>query len=1020
MRCAQALCLAAALLSGARAAPMPAGIDPHAVYNGSFEIELPGMRPLVPHGWIVSRSTGQDHMSLVDDPAVAHWGNRCVRIASAGDSGIALHSFAHAVAFPVRLTPGSAYTVRVWARRAAGTPATLSVEPGGGKWALTDAWRRYECRHDHPADAPEAMGATIRIRGGPALVDDVSITPAGAAPIMAPELKADRSTLAALPVDRAWSAAADGSGWSHRTAVRISAVTKAPAEHSRIRLQLRSIRPGLRYDDLAPDRIHIVDTSDPKAPVPFAFVETAMRKLRSAQTTGWDELVFLARCPPRSSKVYQVYFEDDSVAGSKVRAEAFWPDAPPGDWPPAANDQRLDCRVDAPEPRAAAASVVRDGRLHALAVLHAQANSTARVISPTGDRRIEVPLVRSAAHDLRQVPAPSWRMPSGSEPGVWRFEVRFTEASGRKTDVHSTFVWGSALWHASNLQRIHRDDPPRYGATAANLAAARNERESCQIVVASSVPLAGVTLSATELVHEAGAARINPDRFRFDLVEEIYLDAPVAGPTGYNPGFGGYHYSGRGGWQPDPLMPWTAVDVPAEGQRVAWLTVHVPADALAGVYRGRILATAADGRSMALPLALKVFGFALPDDRPFTPVLGADTSGNRAQTMAVAEVFGRSGVTPFYYSQNRSPYPAPWRYHPQNGRAEIDFTAFDEGAALLLDKIGVRYLFIGSEYHPGGRKLRRIYDGGGGRFETVHSPVNGTVEAEAMWRAWAGAMGAHLREKGWLDRAYVYVTDEPSIDELLPVVERIARIIKQEHGIRGFVACGGSKGDAIGPRKDYLDWIDAYSGRSDEQNRQWMRERGPTNWGVYNRPWFIGLPLAQQRVIPADSWLEGIDAYFHWSMSNLNSKRWRVEPRRLKFRGKVAGCPAGSFIRYYEIPGAGNAVYWWPDDEPLPAGRARAAVSSIRLESLREGLDDHAYLARLGAIADRAGAGSAAAASLAEVRRDLSALLTASRFNAAYPHDLRDWNFFVLDTAEWETLRRRAAGLIERFEEPAS
>ena len=318
------------LVSSARGAPATTAVEPHFVYNGSFEMELPGMRPMVPHGWVVARSTARDdHMTLVDDPAVAHWGNRCVRLASPGPEGIALHSFANAIAFPVTLAPGHAYTVRVWARRATEAAANLTVEPGGGQWPLTRDWRQYTCRHDHPADAPEAMGATIRIHGGPALVDDMSITPALAEATEAAELKADRSTLASLPVERAWSVAADGPAWRHRTAVRISAVMNVPARHSPIRLELRRIRPGLRFDHIGPDRVKVIDTSDPAALVPFAFIETTVRQFRCEQRTGWDQIVFLADCPARSTKVYHIYFED----GPPVASGKQWPDDVPAGWP---------------------------------------------------------------------------------------------------------------------------------------------------------------------------------------------------------------------------------------------------------------------------------------------------------------------------------------------------------------------------------------------------------------------------------------------------------------------------------------------------------------------------------------------------------------------------------------------------------------------------------------------------------------------------------------------------------------
>jgi len=975
------------------------------IRNGSFEQELPGIHPLIPDFWVEVFETNQDRMALIDDYQKAHWGRRCIQLYGAGSKGISMHAFG----YPIELVPGQTYTVRVWAKAVNNAQATLFVEPGHGKVQLTGKWQEYRFTHVHPKDAKPALGLTLRLAGGPALIDDVSMAVKGKEPPPPPEVLADRASLAKAPVDWTWRQVAGEPKWQERIVVQLSELMNRRARNYRVELPLRRILPGVRFDFISKRTVKVVDASKPAGKsVPFVFVKTRTNRIRAEGRTGWDRLVFLAHCPPRTTKTYFIYVAERIADGRTVN----WPTSITANWRKCSYRYRLETRVSKPQKRMEVTAGIEGARLNLLATNETAQSAKAELIAPDGKQQITLTLSPSKGHRRSWTLDAGFQMPEDAAEGIWQASVQFTDASGQSENATSAFVWGSALWWGPNVKKIFRSDPPVYGASTVQLASARNEREAFQIVVAGSEGLTGVALSAIDLVHENGKARIPSSNFKFERVVELYLPSPMIGPGSWIGGFGAFAYPHRGGWHPDPLLPWVKQDIPPGGQKVAWTTLTVPKDVPAGLYRGKIIATDATGKKLQIPVELTVFDFSLPDRLTFTPVLGADVgSRNRQLALPVAALFGRRGVSPFYYSQNNGPYPAPWRYHPETRTADIDFSEFDKNARFLIEDIGIKYLFIGSEYHPGGKKFRAIYDGGR-NLKTEHRAANDTADARAMWQAWSQAMGAHLKQKGWLEHAYVYVTDEPDA-KLLPVIEEISKILKARYPIRTFVACGGSAGDAMGPWKSYLDYIDAFSGRADEANRRKMIEKGHQYWGVYNRAWFVGTPLATQRMIGFDSFVDNVPAYFHWSLSDLRHNRWKINPRRIKYMGAVAGCPAGTFLKYFEPCGMGNAIYFWPEDEPVPPGKLKPVASSIRLESLREGEEDYEYIEILKNAAATLPRDSSVRKRYHQLRNRLAMMVKKWNVGGSWTHALTQWGLFVVPPEELYEFRRQLGQTIE-------
>ncbi len=88
-------------------------------------------------------------------------------------------------------------------------------------------------------------------------------------------------------------------------------------------------------------------------------------------------------------------------------------------------------------------------------------------------------------------------------------------------------------------------------------------------------------------------------------------------------------------------------------------------------------------------------------------------------------------------------------------KVNLDFSAFDKAAAKYLDGMGFTSFRL------------RVTGLGGGTFHSRHKGsiggfAQGTPEYDDLMGKYLGQLEAHLREKGWLDEAYVYWFDEPS------------------------------------------------------------------------------------------------------------------------------------------------------------------------------------------------------------------------------------------------------------------
>jgi len=284
-----------------------------------------------------------------------------------------------------------------------------------------------------------------------------------------------------------------------------------------------------------------------------------------------------------------------------------------------------------------------------------------------------------------------------------------------------------------------------------SLSAAKRESESAQIVViAGQAPISVARVTVGDLANDDTGATIAARNVEAELVG--YVTVRKNSWRGWQ----------RTGLWPDVLMPMRPFEVPAGYCRIVWITVRVPGDASSGGYRGRIQIEYADRKTAVVPLKLHVWDFALPK----SPALR--TSYWSAMGHAYPE-----GLTDPALARKLHDLFADYRtstdtwagiryYREQDGRIAVDWEKTKRNIEYAIGTAGFNTINVSSGCwgtSPFGGKTP-IYDRrtGNALSEEERKAAVGKVD---LMELYLGEACDWLEQKGWLERAYLQIWDEP-------------------------------------------------------------------------------------------------------------------------------------------------------------------------------------------------------------------------------------------------------------------
>lgn len=490
---------------------------------------------------------------------------------------------------------------------------------------------------------------------------------------------------------------------------------------------------------------------------------------------------------------------------------------------------------------------------------------------------------------------------------------------------------------------------PLGGSRSVELACAKNEWVSFQILLRSPEAIGGIEVIAGDLVGPGGAKIRGADAV---LYREHQLELTLASYR--NDQF-------EPGWYPDALIPLrhpltngpltggklgaVPFDLPPGETHGFWVDVHVPSDATAGEYIGRYGVRADRGEVASIEVALTVWDFQLPATPSMQTALGSP--GDRLRS---------------YYrrraKEGKEPEPADWdavdaQIAEELCRHHINATP---PPALVTPAKLADGKFAFSE--PQIEDLRRFID----RYKVnaIQTPhprgvIKDPIADGATLRAWLESFGSL---SGALDRPgvvfFTYLKDEPNDEEAYRYVQTWGAAIRSANSPVKVMVVEQTKtqNEKWGTLYGAVDiWCPLFPLHDQETASQRMVlgekiwtytalcQRDPTPW------WQIDFPLLNYRAPAWIAWRHGMCGILYWGgMAHWSGVEnpWmdsKTLDRRKDGRGPL-------------YQGEGTLVY------PGRHAGYDGIAPSMRLKALRDGIEDYEYLAML----ERKGLGSAARA----------------------------------------------------------
>lgn len=372
------------------------------------------------------------------------------------------------------------------------------------------------------------------------------------------------------------------------------------------------------------------------------------------------------------------------------------------------------------------------------------------------------------------------------------------------------------------------------------------------------------------------------------------------------------------GWYPDPLMDMSPFDVPRGRHQPVWVTVHCPKDVPAGLYRGTVTVKPANAPAASLPIEVKVWGFTLPDETHLKTALALHEwqvgawYGNTGDEMrrACQAMLLEHRISPAnIYSGTPSPAREDMEFCIERG-----LNAFNLGYVGSYDK---------------------------GRLDDLDRTLK--------------EYKPFLDERGWWNKGYVYGFDEVKPDNYADLKAAYGWIRERYPNLPRMCT--------VVPNKDlkgYVDiWCPLTANFVAEDAAQYIKDGDQVWWYVCCVPthpyanWFVDYPATDARLLFWMTWKYHVTGVLYYAINNWESNRKQAK--------RWPEGPWNTFT-FDDYNGDGQLIY------PGPNG----PLSSIRLECIRDGIEDYECLYLLDELTTRAEGKPGATKDIAQARKLLA------------------------------------------------
>lgn len=305
---------------------------------------------------------------------------------------------------------------------------------------------------------------------------------------------------------------------------------------------------------------------------------------------------------------------------------------------------------------------------------------------------------------------------------------------------------------------------------------------------------------------------------------------------------------------------------------------------------------------------------------------------------------------------------------------------------------------------------------GGGTFQSRYDPKflgydGSTPDYAILMKKYLGGIEAHLKEKGWLDKAYVYWFDEPDPKDYDFVMNGFKTLKNGAPGLRRMLTEQVEKDLIEGPNlwcplTPSLNTPYTEARRSAGDQFWWYVCCGPHAPYITE---FIDHPGIEMRLWLWQTWKERVSGILIWETTYWHSDAAYPDKTTLQnpYTDPMSWVSDATLTPGTRSPwGNGDGRFLYPPLATLdPHNKAPVLedpIDSYRLELLRDGIDDYEYFAILKRLLAKKGA-----ALSAKKRATYEALLTVPESITA------TMTTFTRDPRLLETHRAKLAAAIE-------
>jgi hypothetical protein len=469
------------------------------------------------------------------------------------------------------------------------------------------------------------------------------------------------------------------------------------------------------------------------------------------------------------------------------------------------------------------------------------------------------------------------------------------------------YVW----WTESSMNRVLVDAmPPGKPRREAQIALAGNEYESFQVAIraAPGADLKGCAVEVGDLKTKTGAipaANIEWHQVGFVECRELWKHPKMTEATP--------------GWWPDPLLKVRSFDVQAGTTQSVWFTVYAPPGTPRGEYRGTVTIRPDQGKPIKVPVRATVYGFDLPT-QPHLKTAFALMDGY------LEKLYGKP-LTP-ELRRKYGDYVLRHRLNPDD-ISRTDPPDIEDIA--YYDRRGLNAFNVINMVEPRGD-----------RTWVCWSPLEvytATFKEDLIRRL--DPYMAELKKRGLADKAYVYTFDKRG-EDFYPTIREYFGLIKERYGIPTLTTAKVAQTPQA-MRDLNVDWNCPLSSVYHYDEAAKCREEGLQTWAyVCLGPrypyanWLADDPLVEARVIWWQAYQQQMDGFLYWGLNiwDRANNGWSINPET-----------DGPRLRW-SISTGGDYAWLQGDGELLYAGND-GPIGCIRLDNIRDGLEDYEYLWKL-------------------------------------------------------------------------